>query len=591
MKLSEIFKTSSQKTGSTYETEKTDSVSAERMNRQIKALTPGRMLQGEVIGKSGSEVKIKLAGDLVLTAKMDRGVSVEEGKLLTFEVKNNGSTLTLSPLFANTANTDNIVKALQMANLPLNHTTVSMTEAMMTQGMSVDAKSLQEVFKDVTANPGTTPLHIVQLHQMGMQVNKANLGQMENYKALTHQLVKGITDVLKELPVAFNELYAAEGPKKAIQMYIELLKNLLSHMPEGAENGGNGALQADVAEGFQNPDGAGQTMTENGAAGQAAGENGTAGAVEKSILGPTDNGQAVLQAQTDDILMQETVLQAKDMSVSELLSLSERQEFAGRLSAISAEAYPELEGLVQKLLQGETGAQEVLQILSGLHSDTDIGLHVALADIFRSKEYHKLLEAAVLKQWSMEPEQVAERKVEEVYTRLLKQLNGIGEALENTGAGQSAAAKSVTNLSQNIDFMNQVNQLYTYVQLPLKMNGKNTNGELYVYTNKRSLAEKDGNVSAFLHLDMENLGPVDVYIAMQEQKVNTKFTVRDDDMLDFLNDHMHILNERLRKRGYTMRCEMEVEKTRGEEENPIDRILQSDKNTTVLSQYAFDVRA
>ena len=139
--------------------------------------------------------------------------------------------------------------------------------------------------------------------------------------------------------------------------------------------------------------------------------------------------------------------------------------------------------------------------------------------------------------------------------------------------------------------MNQVNQLYTYVQLPLKMNGKNTNGELYVYTNKRSLAEKDGNVSAFLHLDMENLGPVDVYIAMQEQKVNTKFTVRDDDMLDFLNDHMHILNERLRKRGYTMRCEMEVEKTRGEEENPIDRILQSDKNTTVLSQYAFDVRA
>ncbi len=589
MKLSEIFKTSSQKTGSTYETEKTDSVSAERMNRQIKALTPGRMLQGEVIGKSGSEVKIKLAGDLVLTAKMDRGVSVEEGKLLTFEVKNNGSTLTLSPLFANTANTDNIVKALQMANLPLNHTTVSMTEAMMTQGMSVDAKSLQEVFKDVTANPGTTPLHIVQLHQMGMQVNKANLGQMENYKALTHQLVKGITDVLKELPVAFNELYAAEGPQKAIQMYIELLKNLLSHMPEGAENGGNGALQADVAEGFQNPDGAGQTMTENGAAGQAAGENGTAGA--KSILGPADNGQAVLQAQTDDILMQETVLQAKDMSVSELLSLSERQEFAGRLSAISAEAYPELEGLVQKLLQGETGAQEVLQILSGLHSDTDIGLHVALADIFRSKEYHKLLEAAVLKQWSMEPEQVAERKVEEVYTRLLKQLNGIGEALENTGAGQSAAAKSVTNLSQNIDFMNQVNQLYTYVQLPLKMNGKNTNGELYVYTNKRSLAEKDGNVSAFLHLDMENLGPVDVYIAMQEQKVNTKFTVRDDEMLDFLNDHMHILNERLRKRGYTMRCEMEVEKTREEEENPIDRILQSDKNTTVLSQYAFDVRA
>ena len=44
-------------------------------------------------------------------------------------------------------------------------------------------------------------------------------------------------------------------------------------------------------------------------------------------------------------------------------------------------------------------------------------------------------------------------------------------------------------------------------------------GELYVYTNKKNLADNDGNVSAFLHLDMDHLGPVDVYVAMQQQKV------------------------------------------------------------------------
>ena len=137
--------------------------------------------------------------------------------------------------------------------------------------------------------------------------------------------------------------------------------------------------------------------------------------------------------------------------------------------------------------------------------------------------------------------------------------------------------------------MNQMNHLYTYVQLPLKMAGGQTTGDLYVYTNKRSLAERDGNVSALLHLDMENLGPVDVYIAMQQERVSTRFTVQDDDMLDFLNDNMHILNERLEKKGYSMHCEMSV-REEAAKESPIAHILNGDRNNTVLAQYGFDVR-
>ena len=47
---------------------------------------------------------------------------------------------------------------------------------------------------------------------------------------------------------------------------------------------------------------------------------------------------------------------------------------------------------------------------------------------------------------------------------------------------------------------------------------------------------KDGNVSALLHLDMENLGPMDVYVAMQNNRVNTHFYMQDDDMYADYND-------------------------------------------------------
>lgn len=133
--------------------------------------------------------------------------------------------------------------------------------------------------------------------------------------------------------------------------------------------------------------------------------------------------------------------------------------------------------------------------------------------------------------------------------------------------------------------------MYTYVQLPLRLQQGNAHGDLYVYTNRKNLAGKDGAVSALLHLDMEYLGPVDVYVAMQKNKVNTKFYVADDGMLDFLEAHMDLLTDRLQKRGYDCSMSMEI---RGEKDSDASKeglgpILGQEKGVA-LAQYAFDVR-
>lgn len=51
-------------------------------------------------------------------------------------------------------------------------------------------------------------------------------------------------------------------------------------------------------------------------------------------------------------------------------------------------------------------------------------------------------------------------------------------------------------MSQNVNFLNQMNQMYAYIQLPFKLSESNAHGELYVYSNKRNLAQKEGEVSA-----------------------------------------------------------------------------------------------
>ena len=573
MKLSDIFSPSPKQVTREDSTSVRNSGSSnENLNRQIKSLTPGKVLQGEVLEKNGGEVKIKLSDDMILTARLDKDVNVEAGKLLTFEVRNNGSFLSLSPLFTNTANSDTVFKALQMAGLPINETTVAMTDSMMQQGMSIDSKSLQAMFKEVLAFPQTDPASIVTLHQLGLAVNEGNIAQLENYQNLNHQLMQGMTDVLAELPGAFAEVLAANGENNAAEMYQALLNLFLEDGLSGSEEAA--MLQGEEATILQ--DGEVSSLAKEGEAAALAGK-----ALAEGISPEMENGlKAILSEGEEGTIPTESKLP---------LNSEERELLAKQFTKFSEETIPDKENFLTGIRQGTVETKDVLELLARMQPQTE-DTAKALSDIFKSSEFQKLFQNQVLEQWSLKPEEVMqENKVEELYDKLHRQLDNMKEILQNSGAGQSVAAKNAGNLSQNLDFMNQMNHLYTYVQLPLKMAGEKTNGDLYVYTNKRSLAKKDGNVSALLHLDMENLGPVDVYIAMQQTRVTTRFTVRDDDMLDFLNDNIHILNARLEKKGYSMRCEMTV-REESDNANPIEHILNTDKNNTVLAQYGFDVR-
>lgn len=247
-----------------------------------------------------------------------------------------------------------------------------------------------------------------------------------------------------------------------------------------------------------------------------------------------------------------------------------------------------------KILQeGQISPQEEMDLVKtwirqGLETN-DRDLTDALMSMPKVKQ---LLVDQFQKQWTIAPEQVAEPKeVENLYGRLTKQFKGIMQALDSAGQTNTQAFQSISNLNQNVDFLNQINHMYSYVQLPLRFQEGKAQGDLYVYTNKKNLASKDGPITALLHLDMQNLGPVDAYVSMQMEKVSTQFYVKDDEMLDFLEAHMDILTSRLEKRGYSMTVKTSV-KTSGkpEETSGIGPILAQAAPGLLIQARGFDVR-
>lgn len=563
--------------------------------KMVKSLVPGTTIQGEIIAKNGNEVQIRIDKDTVLQARLEQDVNVEEGQNIRFQVKNNGTTLTLSPLLTNTAQADNVYKALQMAGLPINESTVAMTDEMMKLGMSIDSRSLQNMFKDVVTHTDASATDVVFLHKMDMPLTESNLRQIQNYTELQHEVVKGMQDVTDALQGLINGTGGADVAAgvdiaagadgvdaNTLTQYQNLVKELISDtlmgmLPDGAvaagdETGGN------PAGGITGADLAGEVP-----AGGISGD-----ALAAGVSGADLAGEALADASmSGNAALIKGVLQ--DAAFSELINsgLFTEEEAAGFLK--------EAAGLLTEkgITLSENTTQEMMKALLNITAGNTPEAE-SLQRLFSGKVWKNLLEGTVKTQWSLTPETLPkEGEVGKVYEKIVKSLHTLNETLQQSGAQNTALQESITNLSENIDFMNQLNQMYTYVQLPLKMQNGEKNGELYVFTNKRSLAEKDGEVSALLHLTMEHLGPLDVYVKMNQGKVSTEFTVEKEETLLFLEKNMSILTDRLQKRGYDISCKMKVKDEAGEPENPVERLLTEKQNgvVSVHAQYAFDVRA
>ena len=244
---------------------------------------------------------------------------------------------------------------------------------------------------------------------------------------------------------------------------------------------------------------------------------------------------------------------------------------------------------------GKFGIKDMKQLLM----DSDLGKQLTTeqkAVIFRSEPFQSMLKNGLQRQWTLTPQELTqEGRVEEFYQKLAKESSQLtrmmNEAMQASGqSGNGTQARAMGNISENVEFMNQMNQIFNYVQLPLKLGNSQAHGDLYVYTNKKNMARKDGLLTAFLHLDMDHLGALDVSISLQTERnqVTAKFYL-DEDSIALVEGHIDELAQRLSKKGYQCKS-MILEKE--EDKTVLQRMEeQVAGGNAVLGYRTFDTRA
>ena len=520
-----------------------NNANTEQVNRQIRALVPGQTLRGEVVSREGNNAQIRLLQDVLVDAKVDADIRLELGQNITFQVKNNGQTLNLSPLFTNMATEGTVLKALDMASLPVNENTVAMTKQLMDAGLPIDKNTLQQIWHESNAFPDAEILDLVNLHKVELPVTEENITQMASYGTLTHQLTAGIAETGESLTNMLQGLVESGDIEQAATIYSEVLELLAFEDAAGETVTGQQQTEGPLPE-----PGVDVTVTPEEA--------------EQMPVKPSATAPEAVPGQKT--IIEEPTETAPDNG----------QTIKENPGAEKTQEAPQLQNL-QKLLKQGLETKDIPLLRSILHNSKVAELPAKL----------------LADRWSIKPEDVeSPEKVEELYQKLGKQLKGLSNLLEENGQRGSSAYQNVTNLSQNVDFLQQINQTYAYIQLPLHLRqGEHKTGELFVYTNKKNLARKDGQVSALLHLDMEHLGPLDVYVALKDTKVSTKFYVQNDAILDYLEANMDVLTERLQKRGYDCKCETTLRTELQQTAQAMAPLLKTEGSVPV-AQYAFDVR-
>ncbi len=572
------------------------------------AIAPGQVLGGEVVDVKNHEVTLRLDNNSTITASLDQNMDIAVGQKLMFQVTSNGEQTTLHPLYANLTNNTMANAALAEAGLKATASNLAMVSNMLDEGMSVNAQALRSMAHIVDANPATDPATLVQLNKLGLPINELNIEQYENYKNFEHQIIndaKGLSDGLSQLlgrgPVA------EQGANQAVNTVgqvltdaqLQLSNDILSLVSSGDKDWG--AI-------LNNPQMAGTAVQ----------------AIEVAANGPTNVVAEVPQkvaVEVEDVWA--VALNADSESTPEMntsVNMGETAVSQDGSALTSGNNTPDpsnqlMKGLVDDLKNLGMSADELNNISNGtmtvgelvdfvrtIITGNNAGVKLSnsqmesLTRLLNNNDFKQLVGNQLMKQMLLNPSDVSrEGAVEELYKQLAEQSQKAMEILKNAGQAGSEVMKSAQNINDNVNFMNQLNQMAAYVQLPIRMNQENAHGELFVYTKKKNLANRDGNVSAFLHLDMDNLGPMDVYVAMQKNKVNTNFYFNDESALDLIQANIGILDARLQKKGYNMSTTVTMKNPNEPQKTVVGEMLKEKSNGLVggpiVNKLSFDMRA
>ena len=576
----------------------------------LRSLSSGESFSADITDVKGSMVTIKLDGGQTFTANMLNYTSYNIGDRANFILQSNqGESIVLKalPMEETAFETNMINQSLNVAGLASSGRNRELVLELMHNNMPISKEALGEMVKELNANPEAAVKDIVALKRMGIEVTKDNLNSYENYKNYNGALRAD----MNELADSVNTVIKDATSFKTI---VSLLAGAQSRTTETEASG----IPADKVE-------TSNTTTDktepNNTTANKTDAYSTAADKTEAEGSPSDKPHADgIVAKRENVLSDSGASEGKtpqiNVSDNEIQRPQETQELIRpdtvamdkEQSADAKEIVNSLGKMIEnykaatgRSLEGTTDFLKSMQnterlsvrdFMTGLAKtitelENEPLLKKKLHELVKSDKVQRLISGLVRDSFSMSPSDLKNGEtVKEHIARSINKLNEITEYAQENGS--KLLADTSSKMSSNMEFLNYMNQFVALAQVPLKHIGDKGEGELYVYRRKKS--KEDDTVKAFLHLDMEHLGAMDIYVTLKGNKVSTNFKLADASVLDFLEENIHLLTKQLDEDGYNVTVAVsDMESDSGFDF--VKEVLMPELPVNDVKRFRFDVKA
>lgn len=552
----------------------------EKLVSSLNEMSKGMIFEGTVSSVRGNQVKLALSNGQQILARLAGKFSFEQGQSVFFQVKNNdGGTIEIKPYTVDGEGANlTLMDALKAAGLPVDGINLSMVNKMMEEQMPIDKTSLNQMYQLVQDNKDINVTTLVELKRLGIEINQVNAAQFENYANDKQAITIAMDSLIDELP---NALSAEDlSMYKLVTQARDILNIVTEGLPEEA------FISSEASDMSQYE----AIMRDNKSA-PVVKKHFNITELFESLNSVSGESQDIHTTQKindapaiDTILLQEN--ETKSNTIGFLLSDKQIEELNEQVRML----LPNVQENNISLYSEDSSVVGILNDIKSMLENTPANADT-LRHLFSGEAFKLMLKEALEQQWMIKPGDLEKnpKKLDGLYDKIEKQITNMETILKTSGVVNPKAEALADNIRGNIEFMNQINEAYTYVQVPLKMNEKNASGQLYVYTNKKSMSNPDKELSAFLHLDLEHLGGTDVSIKMLHRKVTTNFYLDSDESYALVKQFLPVLEKRLQDKGYN--CELNVNSGL-KQMNFVAGFLKKDLPPTgQVHRYSFDIRA
>lgn len=540
------------------------SVSASGASRAVKgmdgksismaALNPGDIFSGEVTDVKNQDVTIRLANGSQMNARLGEQLPINIGDELQFMVKDaSAEQLLLKVMPHQEQNQLSAIaeKALTANGFSLSEKNGNIAMALIDAGEPLDKTNIMKLLQQSYSFPEAKLSTLVSMNKMGLPVTEGNINQYENYLNGTHQMSETVSDMVDSAVHIFSDM----AETSELSTLVAVNNELMEIIGDGVSNEVQDGLEA-----FR------QQME-----------------IMLSFDSLEDASVHEAAAMTESAL--EGASEERDFSVpvNAHLTLTEH-EMSELLQTLTKEGYP-TEQCVE-LLQNAKSSASLLQQLSNLAMNIN---EAGMRSILQTEGYQKLLNDALKSAWSLQPEKMKHpNEIDRLYEKILNDSQKLSLAFGDKDAGSREFGSQSGQMQEQMRFIQDLNQNFIYAQMPVKLTDNVTNSELYVYADKKKLAEKKEGISVLFHLDMEHLGPTDVYVSLTGKKVHAVFTLQDQKSIRIVASNMTELAEKLSDKGLVL--SHEVKKKPEVLKSPVVKEMIDPDAEKSVKRYNFDVR-